>query len=430
MSKSFFFRVGSVLVILAGLAVLFYLPYSTVRERTIAAYNSEQTLLARQAAQGMENTFRMYEKALRYFAAHPSIINMDRQGQRMLFDFYAIHRPTLISVARLDGDGTIRHRISGTQRLDENALNRAFKSLDPAGEKIQDIIGRDSTLVALLRPVTRDGENVGSLVFLVDYRELSARFIGPLRKSAGKKVWVLSSEGIVLECSNPAHTGAHISESTRSVDRDSSLLTVMRKMIRGGSGEANFEILDREKGRDLRSHVVFMPVLLPGGSFWSIACASPEQSVLANMTTFRNYWLLVTSFVLLALLLLGFLFIRARIRAEEKAQRSALEKQIIELMDFTPVGIIVYDMEGNLRYANRAARRMWAGTNEKIPLDQLNVFDYIHPDDMEKVRNRFREVIRGGSSSPEVIKVVFPPPGNVPLKSVPHPSRSAGSSAG
>ncbi|MCL7488862.1 MAG: PAS domain S-box protein [Desulfobulbaceae bacterium] len=407
--KSIFLRACFITAIIAGLAVLFYLPYGTVKEKTIDSHNTEQIFLARQAAQSIENTFTMYGKALRYFSSHPSIIQLDNQGQRMLFDFYAIHRPGLVSVARLDQEGNILHRISSSTSISEEILQRSFASMDAQQPEIVDIITPDTTLAAYVWPLENDDEPDGSLVFLVSFAELTNKYLSPLKSVQGKRLWIISREGIVLECPNPAHSGAHITETTREVDSNSSLLTMMQEMVRGGHGEGSFEIMDNrnEKDAPLLNHVVFMPIQLPGSNYWSIAYATPENVVLTNMRSFRNYWLLVSSIALFVLLLLSSFLIRSMAAADEEKKRRAAEKQLVELMDFTPIGIIVYDLQGKVKYANRTAREMWQDTTA-MEFERVNVFDFIHPDYLDSARQRFRDVMRGITREPEIIKLIFP----------------------
>lgn len=409
MFNSFVLRICFILATITGLAILFYLPYSVVKEKTIDAHNAEQVFLARQAAQGIEDTFKMYGKALRYFVVHPSIVKLDNKGHRMLFDFYAIHRPSLISVARLDQEGKILHRISSTNVINEELLEQSFTSINPLQPDLIEIITPDITLAAFVWPVENKGFPDGSLVFLISFQELIKNFLAPLKSAQGKRLWVINREGIILECPNPSHSGAHITDTTKEVDTNSTLLTMMQQMVRGGHGEGSFEIMDNMNNGSSPSlnHVVFMPILLPGGNYWSIAYASPENLMLANMNTFRTYWLLVSSIALFVLLLLSYFLIRSMTVTEEESKRRSAENQLLELMNFTPIGIIVYDIDGKLQYANKTALEIWR-SNTDLEIDKINIFDFIHPDYLKSSRQRFRDVIKGISSEPTVIKLVFP----------------------
>lgn len=407
MFNSFFLRTSFILATIAGLAVLFYLPYSAVRKKTIDYHNTEQGFLARQAAEGIENTFKMYGNAMRYLVAHPSIVELDDTGQRMLFDFYAIHRPTLISVARFDKDGNIRHRISSSNKLNEEILQQTFAAITTPQPKLIDIITPGLTVAALVWPVEDQGAAEGSLVFLVSFQDLIKKFLAPLKSAQGKRLWIFNRNGIVLDGPGPAHSGG--TEAIREVDNNSSMLLMMRQMVREGHGQGSVEIIDDSggTGSPVRNHVVFMPIVLPGGNQWFIACATPENLVLTNMRAFRNSWLLVSFIALLVLFLFGFFLIRSMIRVDEEKKRGVAEKQLLQLMDFTPIGIIVYDMQGELKYANKTARELWEG-NSDTALDKINIFDFIHLDYLHSSRQRFKEVMRGIGTAPAVIKLVFP----------------------
>ncbi len=408
MFNSFFLRIVFILVTIAGLAILFYLPYSTVKNKTIDSHNREQIFLARQAAQGVENTFAMYGKALKHFADQPEVADLDTQGRQMLQNFYAIHKPTLISVIRFNNRGEILHRISDSHTINEELLQPSFIVAQSQKSGVVDIITSQLTLAAFFRPVFHEGEPDGSLMFLISFQDLTRKFLAPLESAQSKRLWIINQKGIVLECPNPAHFGAHISDTTREVDSNSTLLSFMQEMVLGGRGEGSFEIMDNGSNFDdpVMNHVVFMPIRLPGDNHWSIAYATPEKIVLSNMLTFRNYWLLVSCIALFILLLFSYFLIRSMTVVEEEKKRRKLETQLLQLMDFTPIGIIVYDVHGELKYANKTASEMWR-SNTSSDLRGINVFDYIHPDHLEKSKERFKSVMRGATIEPSVVKLVF-----------------------
>ena len=91
-------------LILAG---LFYLPYLWVRNRTIDAFAAQQTLLARQAADGLQAYFADYGRALDYLSRQPGIQHLDGGGRTLLEDFLAIHPDDIIGVQRLDSAGRV-----------------------------------------------------------------------------------------------------------------------------------------------------------------------------------------------------------------------------------------------------------------------------------------------------------------------------------
>ena len=62
------------------LAGLFYLPYLWVHNRTIEAFSAQQTMLARQAADGLQAYFADYGRALDYLSQQPGIQRLDRKS--------------------------------------------------------------------------------------------------------------------------------------------------------------------------------------------------------------------------------------------------------------------------------------------------------------------------------------------------------------
>ncbi|MDD3619558.1 MAG: PAS domain S-box protein [Desulfobulbaceae bacterium] len=409
MKKSFLFHIVLFPAAIIGLAFLFSLPYHSVKEKTIAAFNNEQLLLAGQASQGISGTFAMFERDLRYFTGEPAVITMNDAGRDMLRDFLAAHSSDLLAILRLDRDGGVLFRVARPEALPEelpaNVLARLPSSPSTA---VHNIFLRNTILALLFSPIDDGGTPAGGLAFILSFEELVDRFIQPLKADRNRRTWVINGDGIVLHCPDPAHFGTHISETAQAVD-GSSLPTIMREMARGEKGAGSFIFRDlpgNDTPREI-NHVVFMPIRLPGNNHWSIAAAAPETAVLANMNHFRNNWLQAMSVTLLTLLGLGFFLIRSQAMAREEKKQQRYEEQMVELMDFTPIGIIVYDIRGALLYANNAAREMWR-QHSPARLEGMNIFDIIHPDYRGFARQRFWEALRGHSSEPYVLRISLP----------------------
>jgi len=409
MKKTPFLYTCLFLATLAGLAALFYLPYRTVKEKTIESFRNEQLLLARQASRGIQNSLTMYSSGLRYFAGHPSIVHLDDKGRSMLQNFYAIHTPGIISIARLDELGEVVFRITNSKLLSDQQLTETFSQIAvPPKPFLQDIFCRGRVLAAFSYPVYDGNTPSGIISFILSFDQLISKFVFPLKTTHNRRSWVINRDGIVLDCPNPAHSGAHIDQATESAHA-SSLLDIMREMAKGAQGAGAFTFRDDNGGGTIpeQNHVVFMPIELPGANHWSIAVATPEKYVLANMKRFRNSWLLSSGVAICILLVLSFFLVRSMILAGEEKKRIRFEDQLVELMDFTPIGIIVYDVRGALLYANNTAKEMWR-QNTADDLHGINVFDFIHPDYRNFVKDRFKDVMRGGTSEPAVVKVLLP----------------------
>ena len=401
-----------ILAVVIGLSILFYLPYQTVKNRTINSFNKEQLILAKQAAEGMQNVFSLYGKALDYYSSQPSVIEMDEDGRRELGNFYSIHTPDLVSIVRVDQNGQIIYHSPGRKisaLTDESEKLLACLTRTDQQPFITDIPSRTHTLVAFTWPVNDKNTYVGNLTFLVSFNKLVSKFLIPLKTVHSRQTWIISRDGIVPDCPNPDHSGAHITKSTKTVENKPQLLTIMQKMIEGGEGAGTFTFLADKIGNEASTwnHVVYMPVTLPGDNFWSIAIATPQEYVLENMQNFRNRWILVTSIAMCVLLVLCYLLSTFITRADEEKKRGVVEDQLIQLINFTPIGIVVYDMQGHLKYANKATLQLFEKDDLQEIVD-INVFELIHHESREFVTERFNRVLAGEISEPAIIKVILP----------------------
>ncbi len=74
------------------LAGLFYLPYNSIRKKTIDTYHEQQTLLLNEAVKEIQAYFAPCNTVLEYLAKQQVIVDMDESRKRLLEDFYAIHQ--------------------------------------------------------------------------------------------------------------------------------------------------------------------------------------------------------------------------------------------------------------------------------------------------------------------------------------------------
>ncbi|NOX80408.1 MAG: PAS domain S-box protein [Deltaproteobacteria bacterium] len=402
-------RACLVLVMLGGLLVLFYLPYLAVKKKTIDAFNREQMMTIRQSALGLEHFFSMYGRALNYAASQPPVIHFNEIGRRMMADFYAIHKPWLIAITRRDRSGKILCRVPA-DRDGGQGRDTAPKSQNPAGAaSLKPLIGvvmvQGHKCVRFSRPVFENNRSVGSITFLVSFDSLAKNFLQTMKENHGKRFWLINQQGIVLFCPKPEDFGHQI----RSLITGSpGFQSLAEKMTAGGRGSATFMFRKKgDPGKRIKYHAVFMPITLPGNHFWSIAVSTPEDQVLANMQAFRNKWLAAAALAIGVLFLLCYALKRSMNRVDDEKRQRAAGEQLLRLLDISPIGIIVYDDKGGLKYANRSVVDLFgAGTGDS--LIGRNVFAFVHPDYKKMVQERFADVLRGEPTDPAVIKIILP----------------------
>ncbi len=400
-------RACLVLVMLGGLLVLFYLPYLAVKKKTIDAFSREQMMTIRQSALGLEHFFSMYGKALNYGAAQSPVIHFNETGRRMMADFYAIHKPWLIAITRRDRNGKILYRVPADRDGQGGEMSR--KPQMPAGTAfrkplIDAVMVRGHKCVRFSQPVFEKDRFAGRVTFLVSFKSLAKDFLQTMNENHGKRFWLINQKGIILFCPKPDDCGRQI----RSLVADSpGFQSLTEKMTAGGQGSATFIFRQDKPGKRIKYHAVFMPITLPGNHFWSIAVATPEDQVLANMQAFRNKWLVAAALSIGVLFLLCYALKRSRCRIDDEKRQRAVSEQLLRLLDISPIGIIVYDDRGRLKYANRSVVDLFgAGTGDNLV--GRNIFAFIHPEYKKMVRNRFADVLRGEPTDPAIIKIILP----------------------
>ena len=412
MKRSTLFSTAIVVVIVIVLLGLFYLPYWSVRNKTIAAFDSEQLILANQAIKGVESFFATYTKALDYFAGQPSIIDLDDSGRMLMEDFLSIHAAELTAVTRIDADGRIVYTtpaVAGAvgQDVSNQAHNRLImQTHQPVVSDVFTAV-QGYTSISLAYPVFKHDEYAGSIGFLIPYDRIVSNYMKQVLVADRGFAMMLSRNGVILYCPSREHVGLKFKEFFAG---EPELLNLIEKMLTRRQGSLSFTApIPIDGGAPpVTRYAVYVPVELPGDNYWSIVVASPENNVLATMRGFRNQWFMVTAAALCAVLLLSYLLTLTLARNREERSRRSAEKQLVRLLDFAPMGLIVYGHDsGELVYANKAAFDFFGRTSEYIL--GTSVFELIHQDSREFVVGHLAAL--GNEESNVTATIQVEPPG-------------------
>lgn len=411
MKRTAFFKIALIAGTAAALLALFYLPYWSVRKKTIAAFNNEQMILAHHAIKGIQSFFDPYSKALRYFVKQPSIIHLDDSGQALMDDFLTIHASELSAVARIDDQGNILYStphgvgIVGRNVSDQEHNRLILQTHQPV---ISDVFTTIQGLrsVAFAYPVFDDATYVGCITFFIPFNPIAGKYLERIRVADRGFTMMIGRNGTGLYCSG-GKSGT--SENSDCFSGNSAIQQLKSKMMKGRQGSASFTaVLSVDgDGPPLTRYAVYAPVQLPGNNFWSIMVASPENAVLATMRGFRNQWLMVTAVAVCAVLLLSYLLTRTMARNQEEQKRRVVEEQLLRLLEFTPMGMVVYDLDGRVSYVNQAVVDILDGTEPEDFLGTI-IFDFVHPDYREFIALRFKNLTKGQRNETSVIKVITP----------------------
>ena len=95
----------------------------------------------------------------------------------------------------------------------------------------------------------------------------------------------------------------------------------------------------------------------------------------------------------------------------EQALKSS-EKEFSNLIKLLPYGVLIYNLDGQVIYANREVMRILKyDKNKHDDILGKSVLDYIHEDDVEKVKRRFEGLLKGQKQT-SIIEKIFDFEGN------------------
>ena len=366
------------------LAGLFYLPYLSVRNKTIKAFHEQQTLLLDRAVEGVQGYFSTYQHALEYLAEQDSILELDSSGKSLIEDFYAIHKSRLLGVCRSDDKGNVVFATTG--REDSLWKGIGKQALLKKKLAVSDPLDFDQQkfCVIMSQPVFREQRYYGNISFLISFKEVAQRYIDPVKLDSAAYVMLLSRNGITLYAPQPELVGTHINSYPHN-----ELQQLYEKMRGGQKGFFTLtqDFVITEERQSVQRHGVHLPVDLPGENFWSILIVAPENEVLHTMAAFRKQWLIVTVITTIAVgcLSMGLTLLIAG-RREEKKQRE-VEEQLVVLLDHAPMGVLLVNAKGVVTYANKAASQM-IEVDSRQTLYNTSFLEFIHQDDQGKIAEK------------------------------------------
>ncbi len=410
MKRTTFLQAALIVVTATALLALFYLPYWSVRNKTIDAFNNEEMIVAQQAIKGIGSFFDTYIKALHYFSEQSSIQRLDDSGRALMDDFLTIHASQISNVTRIDGRGRMLYSTPvgsgwGVRDIVNQPYNsRTLKSNKPfISDVFSSLPGVRSLVFAY--PVFEGTTYVGCLGFLIPFDPIMEKFLSRIKVADHGLIMMVSRQGKGLYCRLGRMGFSSVFDCFSGAP---SLQLIKAQMIMGRQGSGDFTApLSMNDDTPVTRYAVYAPVKLPGNTFWSIMVASPENAVLSAMRAFHNQWLMVTSVAVCAVLLLSYLLTRTIARNREVQKRRVVEEQLLRLLDFTPMGMVVYDMEGCVSYVNRTVIQLLDGMAAEEIIG-TNIHDYIHTDYQAFLSSRFDILRKGQPTETSIIKIVTP----------------------
>ncbi len=390
------------------LAGLFYLPYLSVRTKTIETFRTQQILSAQQAGASIQSFFSTYEKALSYLVQQTGIQDMDAGGKALLEHFFSIHASDLTGIRRSDASGSdlfsVPARPADREATDIGVCRQVLELQAPTLQVMVDEPGEKGRISFFSVPIRRGEAFDGCLSFTLPFVGIVERFFSQIVPAHNGSVLLLSREGTLLYGPDAAQIGKNI-EDLISDGKDRELVRVQlqeraQRIIHlaqgflGGSTDARI-------GND--RYAVFLPVELSGAANWSIVMVAPAKEVLGAMAAFSSQWFLVTGVAIVAVGLLSF-FLSGMVAQRREAQRvRAVEEQLAGLLDLAPLGVFLLNGNDGIVYANQEAVRMVDG---KDAVTGRLLLDFLHPDDRRQVAATLRTPVAGQAVNVDGVRLL------------------------
>ena len=233
--------------ILSPLLILFfgYILFSIheeVRQRTIDDFNSQQLTLAKQAAKGIENFFTRTYLNLRYLASIDDVVLSNKQGKKLLNNFYHINSDKIKAVTLVSAKGRIVYtapfnsKAIGTDISYQNHVQAVIHTQKPIVSDVFSAV-QGYKAVAFHVPILVDDDYLGSLAVLIPFDSLTDEYLKQIKIGKSGHAWLISQQGTELFCPLPGHVGKKVSETLSDHYEISGMVEKMRQ---GKSGNDHY----------------------------------------------------------------------------------------------------------------------------------------------------------------------------------------------
>jgi PAS domain S-box-containing protein len=375
------------------LGYMLFSTYDEVREKTINEFNTQQIMLAKQAAKGIKNFFNYYFRNLTHFAQIENIVHLDDTGKSLLETFYQNHSDVISAITRVGKTGRITYTIP---------FNKSAIGADISKQKHMQAIIRDHTpvisdvfktvqgysAIAYHVPVFSNGAFHGTLAILVPFNKISKEYLENIKIGKGGYAWVMSQAGIELYNSKSSHVGQSVFET---YDAYPAMSRMFHRMVKGEQGITTYDYnaAASSNSQTITSHAAYYPILL-GNTLWSIVVTTPEDEVLSTMKGFRNRLFLISALLMAVGLLFCYFLIKAWAVLKEETKRKKAEAALSEseeryktLISTIPDIVLRTDLEGTIIFVNDIA--LQSTGYDKSEIYGKNIVQFIAPEDHDRL---------------------------------------------
>jgi two-component system cell cycle sensor histidine kinase/response regulator CckA len=367
------------------LGYMFFSVYNDVRDTTIAEFNAQQMLIAKQAAKGIQSLFDQYKRELTYLSSLDPIIPCSDKTKALMQSFLNSRSSEISAVTAVDAKGRIVYTVPYNEKAigaDISYQDHVKTILSTHKAVVSDVFMavQGYRTVAYHVPIFKKGVYKGSLAILIPFKNIVRKYLEDVRIGNDGYAWVISEKGVELYCPVPEHTGKTVFETYK---RFPSIISMAKEMMKGREGSTTY-FYDRVKGTSterMKKLAVYYPIRL-GNTFWSIVVATPERYALENVYGFRNKMMGIAGVFLIIGLIFGYYIIRASAVLKEENKRKEAENALKEreallglLVRHTPAAVAMCDREMRyLAYSDRWIKDFGLTQENLVGLCHYDVF--------------------------------------------------------
>ncbi len=395
------------LIVLTGISLLLLFgAYDEAKREAIERLNTQQAILAQQAAEGIETLFTSYQDILASLARDRHIADFDEDGRDLLRAFTSVHGDKILSLARMDASGRLifvspQEQSSGRDISAQPHVALMLKTHQPVVSEVFTSV-QGPTGVVLHVPVLKAGRFDGSLALLFPFERICRQYVSQISVRRTGYAFILSRDGVELYSPAPGHAGRTLVENSHE---SASARDLARRMMAGEQGSATYlsNVVQDPPGAGLRKQAVFRPVHLLN-TWWSICVTTPEEEALSFMSGFRDRWFMMLLALVLASAVAAFSLFRVYLGQREEARRQVIEEALRErevllgsLLKNLPVDFWARDAQLNCIMQSDISRQLWGDLRQTA----FNSQDQ-DPETLGKWAENNRRVLAGETLREEV----------------------------
>jgi len=311
---------------------LLYGAYTVARQEALENLNAQQEILARQAAQGIQDYFTNIRNLAWSVAQNSHVVELDAEGKKYLSTVLRENSREVMGISRVTDDGVIQfstpdNRVAGRSIAEQEHVASILSTHSPV---VSDVVASTQGYrsVILHVPVFKGEQFMGTLGLLLNFDAIARRYLEGVRVAETGYAFVYSQKGILIYSPVPGIATKHYTEVTKNFPE---LRAVVERMLAGESGTASFTF-DRVRDQApsvIRKQAAFMPIKL-GNTFWSVCVTTPESEILATLERFGLYLLPLGTLVLLFTALGVGLGLRHFVQEKEIVRRRMTEAALRE----------------------------------------------------------------------------------------------------